>query len=351
MSRNTSVDPVFTARKSGWFSTIFLAVALLLAAPSLASATKQISVVFRYDDYSSISSTDIEMKIIKALKVARVPCTFGVIPFRCAGFAEDPTPQKMIPLTPFKAQILRQGLQAGILEVALHGFSHQNMLASSGRYSEFAGRSYGGQELRIVQGKAYLEKMLGTRIVTFVPPWDHYDLNTISILEKHGFRNLSASIYGIIKVPSRISYLPGNCDLRHLRLAVEYARRSNTPRPIVVVLFHQYDFQEVDKTRGRITFSDFVNVLGWVKGQKDLKTYTVNQALAIYGNKGLNQPQLKSFVSNDPSSGRVTPSITRQTNTLTAIRLAHPLPGGAKPPLRPMPLLQPRQPVLASRTI
>ena len=58
---------------------------------------KQIIVVFRFDDYSSRSSTDIEIKLIDAFQKYNACCTFGVIPFVCTGDVHDAHPQDVGP--------------------------------------------------------------------------------------------------------------------------------------------------------------------------------------------------------------------------------------------------------------
>ena len=69
---------------------------------------------------------------------------------------------------------------AGHAEVALHGYSHQ--LAEGTPLTEFAGLSYRDQERRITAGKAELERQLGVRVSTFIPPWNSYDIRTVRAL-------------------------------------------------------------------------------------------------------------------------------------------------------------------------
>ncbi|MBT4511717.1 MAG: hypothetical protein HOC20_05870 [Chloroflexi bacterium] len=82
---------------------------------------RQVNVVFRFDDYSATSSTEMELKIIDAFRNNETPITFGVIPFICAGDPHDPIPTGTVPLTARKGSILKTGVEDGILDVALHG--------------------------------------------------------------------------------------------------------------------------------------------------------------------------------------------------------------------------------------
>lgn len=246
------------------------------------SGQGQVTVVFRYDDYSSLSPTNLEIKLIKAFKKHHVPCTFGVIPYRCAGEELDPTPQSVVRLTPAKAIILKNAVQAGILEVALHGYSHQTTPLTTERrprYTEFFGVDYGDQILKIAKGKKLLEEMVSTRITTFIPPFDSYDLNTIWALEKTEFKSISAWRKGATRESSQLRFLPSTCHLLNLQDAVRSARKfSADNQSVIVVSLHPYDFLEVDKQRGRLEYQDFADLLNWVASQQYIRTYTIAKA-------------------------------------------------------------------------
>ena len=278
-------------------------LALLLAqlpGQALARMERRISVVLRYDDYSSLSATDLEIQMIKALHRYRIPCTFAVIPDICSISVHDPAPQKDIPLTYYKTEILKTAVHEGVAEIALHGYTHQTLPVANGRYSEFAGRDYSGQVRRIVQGKRYLEAIFGLKIDTFVPPWDHYDLNTVRALEMTGFKTLSASVFGVVPTHTSLNLMPGSCDLTHLKKAVLIARRNPDPHPVIVVLFHQYDFREINPLRGHLTYPDFVGLLQWIAAQPDLRPSTLGQAARLH--KGLTLPPYKTFVYGQPKA-------------------------------------------------
>ncbi len=239
---------------------------------------KQIIVVFRFDDYSSRSATDMEVKLIEAFHKHNIPCTFGVIPYACAGDYHDTRSQGVIPLTPMKANILNNAIKAGILEVALHGYSHQTIReGADGGYTEFSGLDYIEQEKKIVKGKNLLEEMLDIQVTTFIPPWGSYDLNTIRALEKLGFNAISAGTHGVAKESSPLKFLPATCGILQLREAVESARCIPEVQPIIVVLFHAYDFLEINREQGNLTYQEFVELLDWIKSQKDIHVSSINQ--------------------------------------------------------------------------
>ena len=177
---------------------------------------KQIKVVFRFDDYSARSVTAMELRIIDAFRNNEASFTIGVIPFICAGEVRDPSPQDIVPLTTKKADILRAGYEDGILDIALHGYSHQTNNAKN--LMEFSSLDYNIQIERLAKGKRFLEHVTGAPVTTFIPPWNRYDLNTLRALEELGFSTLSADDSGEVTEDTKINFLvPNTCVLPQLR--------------------------------------------------------------------------------------------------------------------------------------
>lgn len=259
------------------FILILLVIIFFLPVQSEGSSKeKQIIIVFRYDDYSSISSTELEIRLIATFQKYKIPCTFGVVPFTVANHLNT-SPQNVFPLSQPKAMILRNAMKDGTLEIAQHGYSHQTV-SEKGIYSEFYGLNYDSQLQKIEKGKKFLEEILHTEISTFIPPFNSYDLNTVRVLEKLGFKCISSSIDGDATEFSRIHFLPKTCSLLQLQNAIKAARMIRDPQPIIAVLFHEYDFLEIDKARGTFTYQEFLDVLNWLTSQKDVHVMTVRQA-------------------------------------------------------------------------
>jgi len=260
---------------------VLLFFLLLSTAIGGADREKQITVIFRYDDYSSRSLTDIEVKIIDAFQKHNVSCTFGVIPCIYSGDGYDPAPQDVVPLTPAKANILNSAMKAGTLEVALHGYSHQTIREKGGT-TEFSGLDYSTQLERISKANNLLEQMLHTQITTFIPPWNSYDFNTIRAVEKLGFTCFSADLSGDAKESPSLKFLPGTCGPDGLPDAVESARRIPEIQPIIVVLFHEYDLLDVNRERGKITYQELVELLGWLRVQDDVRVRSFEQTTKMF---------------------------------------------------------------------
>lgn len=244
-----------------------------------ASNGKKIKVVFRYDDYSNVSSTDLEIKLIEVFQKYNAPCTFGVIPYESVSDVNDASMRDDVPLTKIKSNILKNSINANIIEVALHGYSHKNTYKGKKHYkSEFLGLDYDSQKKRITKGKNYLEEMLDIRVTTFIPPWNTFDLNTIIVLEELGFKCILPGQYGDIKESSKIKILPTSCNLLNLRDAIESARHVPDAQPVIVVLFHEYDFFEINREKGKFSYQNFFELMEWTTSQKDVHVLSIEQA-------------------------------------------------------------------------
>jgi len=87
--------------------------------------------------------------------------------------------------------------------------------------------------------------------------------------------------------------LPATCSIWQLDDAIACARRSADPASVIVVLFHEYDFREVNQERGRVTYNGFTQILERLSQQEDIEVqpigriqnafarrYTENQGIA-----------------------------------------------------------------------
>ena len=240
---------------------------------------KTVAVVFRFDDYSSRSSTDLELRIIDAFRKRKASITLGVIPFIGIGDLKDPLPQDIDPLPPTKGSILKTGFEDGTLDIALHGYSHRTI--NTEQLTEFSGLACNSQVERLSKGKKFLEDMIGAPVTTFIPPWNTYDSNTLRALEQTGFSTLSAGKDGKATEDSHLVFMPASCPLSGLRDAVKIARTSSDTQPVIPVLFHEYDFKEMNEKRGRLTHQDFSDLLDWLMSQKDVRVLSIRQATAV----------------------------------------------------------------------
>jgi peptidoglycan/xylan/chitin deacetylase (PgdA/CDA1 family) len=258
---------------------------------------KKVTVVLRYDDFSSLSNHEVEERIVDLCQKNGISVTFGVVPFITTGDVHLPESAETIPLEEGKAKQLRCWHSAGVVDIALHGYSHQTSQVDPP--SEFAGLSLETQFTKIKEGKIFLEEMTGIKVTTFIPPWNAYDQNTLQSLEVLGFNAISAKRSGPASIRSRLKFLPETCSIKRLPSAVKTARSCSQRHPIIVLVFHAFEFVEGDVNRGSITFENFSTHISWLKQQPDIRLCSIEQVLKRF--PGLTA---KRFLSqSDFSSG------------------------------------------------
>jgi peptidoglycan/xylan/chitin deacetylase (PgdA/CDA1 family) len=259
---------------------LFIFVASFCTIYAICSAKNQeITVIFRYDDYSSRSPINFEIKLIDTFKKYNIPLTVGIIPFICADNPHKPNIQQVIPLTQEKINILKTAIASGIVEPALHGFSHQTIREVE--YTEFSSLSYEKQMEKIAKGKKLLEKELNTKIAIFIPPWNSYDVNTLRCLEDLNIICISAGLQGPSDKNLHLKYLPATTTIPELRQAINSARQSSAPNSVIIVLFHSYEFFETNGDKDKFTYRafQFSNLLSWITSQKDIHVSSMSQII------------------------------------------------------------------------
>ncbi|MFH1727409.1 MAG: DUF2334 domain-containing protein [Pseudomonadota bacterium] len=222
---------------------------------------QKINILLRYDDFSPISSYEIESRLIDILKKNNIPCTIGIIPF---SKTIDPYSYKKFDNN--KIILLKQAMKDQLITPALHGFSHENR--NKGFFlkpSEFYNQNYLNQLDLINKGKLYLEKLLDTSIDIFVPPWNTYDNNTIKALEKLDFQILSAGPIGAIDTKVNLKYIPTTINLDKLDFLINSSKRNNDKNILIHVLFHEFDFLESKNSKGFISLNAFEKLLHYLK--------------------------------------------------------------------------------------
>lgn len=206
------------------------------------SSGREVTVVFRYDDYSAKSNTALEVALLELFRRHDYPFVFGVVP-TIALDIHHPTPETsefLRPLLDDKFSILREAMSDGTVEVALHGLTHQRVDPETP--SEFRGRTYEDQLDRISRGKSFLEEGLDAKIRVFIPPWNSFDASTIRALEAAELDILSSDITRIKREVGTLTHLPKLAALENLREVVEMMHEAPEGLPPVVVVMHAYDF-------------------------------------------------------------------------------------------------------------
>ncbi|MFP5221218.1 MAG: DUF2334 domain-containing protein [Acidobacteriota bacterium] len=240
---------------------------------------ERIKVVLRYDDYSALSDFAIEEAILDVLRRHGLRAVFGVIPFAVP--VGSCNAQEEAPLEGKKANALRSSVQEGLVEAALHGCQHQYLPRFNylNGYTEFEGLPVAEQSELIARGNAELERITGSKARCFIPPFNSYDEGTIEALRQNGIKCLSAAVFDPVPGQAELLLVPHTCSLPQLREAVELARQGSSAAPIVVALFHSFDFVESGQKHSCISMKEFDALITWLARQDDVDVVTVSRMM------------------------------------------------------------------------
>jgi peptidoglycan/xylan/chitin deacetylase (PgdA/CDA1 family) len=222
-----------------------------LTQSTCAGSGARVIVVFRNDDISACADVEHERRVAAIFERYSLPQTIGVIPHHAADSIHDPYGTRERPL----------GTNAGIVaflhehvlrtgsEIALHGYTHRTNLfsrPSRREYFEFRGLSARDQGNRIRLGTALIERVLGVRPRTFIPPWNRLDRDTLVALLENEYEVVSAGPF----TPSaaRLIGLGTNCDLKSFPEAFRVALDSGH-RVLLRVLYHSPMLRHPDELR------------------------------------------------------------------------------------------------------
>lgn len=259
-----------------------------------------IKIAFRLDDPSSISDIEIEKNILALLKKHNMKCTFGIIPFVTKGDQHNTTESDNFPLSQEKTQLFNQAIDDGVLDIALHGFEHKTNSINRIGFSEFKGLSINEQFHKIKLGKEYLERLFSIKVKTFIPPWNSYDKNTISALQKIGINSLSADRYGISDKYTHLNFIPATIELsdpvNDVKLALEQARKTSDLEPAIIILMHHYDFMASGSKKSKYDYKALDEMLNLLKKEDDVKIYSISELADM-----CDQFSVKRYISNQPS--------------------------------------------------
>jgi predicted deacetylase len=227
-----------------------------------------IRVALRFDDPSATSDHALEAAIFEKLECHGVPITVAAIPYRQRN-------GDYVALSADHAGHLRQAQRAGLVEIALHGYSHEERGGGAHTApSEFSGVPALEQRRLIEAGRAVLQGAFGCDITGFVPPFNTCDAMTVGALRDLGFAYLSASFDA--PRDSKLAWLPRSCQMVDIQAAVVAARRDAWLGPVVIGVMHHYDFHESGSPEARIDLEGFAERLAWIVAQPDIAVLTLD---------------------------------------------------------------------------
>lgn len=239
------------------------------------AAGRRIIVSFRNDDPSASSNVEHERRIAGLFERYGIPQTIGVIPLCPGRTRHNPYDDIAIPLgsNPEMVAFLRDYVARSGSEIALHGYTHRsNLLSRPSRreYFEFRRLSLSEQSERIRRGIELVENTLGVRPVTFIPPWNRLDMNTIHACAANGIHVVSSGGYSPT-VEDIVSY-GTNCGTDDLPDLIRQARRRKG-QVFLNVLYHS------PTTRSDEEIAMLERALESVAGCEDCQALTLREAV------------------------------------------------------------------------
>jgi peptidoglycan/xylan/chitin deacetylase (PgdA/CDA1 family) len=230
-----------------------------------------IRLCFRFDDLSARSNHAAEARIFETFALHRIPLTVATVPYSQMG-------DDLVALRLSDVAHVMDAYRAGTVEIAQHGFAHaRSGSTASGKPSEFAGVPSNIQEEWIDRGAECLARVFGVRPAGFVPPWNSYDETTAQLLAAKAYRYISAGW----EMPARrdIVSVPRTTSLTELQSAMATARRFEFFSPAVVVVLHDYDFEESGEEGWRLNVGVLERLLAWVNEQRSVTISTIGTAV------------------------------------------------------------------------
>lgn len=272
------------------------------------SSNRNIIVSFRNDDPSARSVLSQEKEIIDIFRAHNAPQTIAFIPFVTKGSVhEKRTYVETIPLSSNElvVDLYRSYIEETGSEAALHGYSHNtNKYSNPARreYFEFRGICAEEQRGLISAGSEELRKCFGSIPVTFVPPWNRCDKNTIIACNDAGIKVISSSMY--FNTMNKIQHVGCNASIREFSELYEKAKKGNY-LIFINILYHSLTLTEKEKHQ----LSDILQIC---TEEKEIEIDTISKMaikyskeLIIYNEAGRSVSNYSNITESDCSKAHI----------------------------------------------
>ncbi len=251
---------------------------------AVASAGPTGYLVVRYDDYAPVSPYDrgdhgieIEKQLFALIEADNARLTVGVIPFPVTGPDALPQhdPANLAPTGSWLSdpdnpwtRLLREYVDRGVVEPALHGFEHRRRSRPDHRPGEFEGQSLDWQRDAIAVGRDALSAAVGRPIRVFVPPWNAWDAAAAGALEVLDFTWLSPDLQHADFPDTAIRAAPQCTASPAEALAWAKNPANAMDKSVIVLVTHPFDFYGDNATR---YFDELKSLLAFVNDSPDWK--------------------------------------------------------------------------------
>ncbi len=236
---------------------LYLQIILSLILLCTSLEAQNIQLVFRYDDFM-LGNDSVNDSVLTLFQRLDIPLVLGVIP--C-----DEHENFVIDKDYKLFNKLKSGVRSGKIEIALHGLTHKRNTP----YGEFKGLSLAEQSRMIRKGKNFLDSVFQCQVISFIPPWNSHDQNTVKALTTNGISIVSSSVYDVWT--EKTFYPLTTDDFYQLEIIVN---NNQVDGGVVVLMFHGYDFK---------------NKNSWLDFEKILQNLKANPKVSFYTFKSLRQ--------------------------------------------------------------
>ena len=215
-----------------------------------------LQVVFRYDDFFLRNDT-LDDAVVQIFQKNKIPLVLGIISYNLE--------EKLIFQNNYTLLlVLKNGVKNKSIEIAQHGFNHQEIIEGEFKYF-----SKSEQHRRIFKAKVKLDSIFETNIVTFIPPWNTYDENTLTVMQEMGLKNLSSALCEKQAWSNpNINYYP--MTIENFGTLFSVLEHNKTRNGVAVVMFHHYSFnknftlKQLDNTLKKIQKLNYVKCLTFI---------------------------------------------------------------------------------------
>lgn len=128
----------------------------------------------------------------------------------------------------------------------------------------------------IQSGREHLESIFGQCIDGFCPPWNSYDLETLTALDTLGFKYLTAGPrHTLHSFP--LKTIPLTTHLKNFPDPLIEAESFRLANPVIIVVMHHYDFAESGSPNPVTDIRGFGHILSMIRRHQGIQVCMLGQ--------------------------------------------------------------------------
>ena len=243
---------------------VFVVIGFSLGDPFLSTAGTPKTIIFRDDDAQAYFSTDLLKFITDTLITNAIPQTLSVIPANSNGDTLTNDLELVEYLNVIK--------DCPTVELALHGYQHTR--------HEFEDLTLAQAETNLVAGLAVMSQVLGVTPVTFVPPYNVFNTNTLTACKNKGFTRFSAADYdepdawgeapaGLLHVPTTVDFQDWDNDgqFKSSAAIIQEAQNSLDVNDVAVFQLHFWALGDTNEPQQLVpeNYQILLDVINWAR--------------------------------------------------------------------------------------